>query len=106
MERGKSLVFFFKFCFTLLQLPMLTRSNYSAAVLDKRDVGYILDEIWHGYSVVSRSTDKVTLTRWDRKKPLGLDNAVCMTKAEAVKHEEEELGVPSEQRYSKGKYNG
>ncbi|RUP52172.1 ubiquitin-protein ligase molybdopterin-converting factor [Jimgerdemannia flammicorona] len=73
--------------------------------LDKRDVGYIMDEMWHGHSAISGATEKLTLTRWDRALPLSHSNAVCMTKAEAQAHEEGEgTDLPSTQRYPNGEF--
>ncbi|KAG0004542.1 hypothetical protein BGZ80_004280 [Entomortierella chlamydospora] len=55
--------------------------------LDRRDVGYVIEEIFRGKSVVSQSMDKIGLCRWKRNKPLSLQNVVVMTKSEINKHE-------------------
>ncbi|KAH9827657.1 putative ThiF domain protein [Teratosphaeria destructans] len=69
------------------------------------DVGYLIEEVWKGRSVVSGLASRLALTRWrrpegewiDRKTPgqkadlLHLDELVCMTKDEMLKHEKEVL---------------
>ncbi|CAG8539029.1 3963_t:CDS:2 [Ambispora gerdemannii] len=55
--------------------------------LDKRDVGYAVDEIWRGRSVISGASEKLTLLRWDKTQPLSLQNCVVLTKEEAAKHD-------------------
>ncbi|ORZ27946.1 ubiquitin--protein ligase molybdopterin-converting factor [Lobosporangium transversale] len=55
--------------------------------LDRRDIGYVLEEIFRGKSVLSQSTHKVGLCRWKRTEPLSLQNVVVMTKGEMVKHD-------------------
>ncbi|KAF9431982.1 hypothetical protein BGZ76_011451 [Entomortierella beljakovae] len=61
--------------------------NADAIAMDRRDVGYILEEVFRGKSVVSQSTDKIGLIRWKRNEPLSLQNVVVMTKSEINKHE-------------------
>ncbi|KAF9209266.1 hypothetical protein BGZ49_005543 [Haplosporangium sp. Z 27] len=55
--------------------------------LDRRDVGYVIEEIFRGKSVISQSMDKIGLCRWKRNKPLSLQNVVVLTKSEINKHE-------------------
>ncbi|GJJ71963.1 tRNA threonylcarbamoyladenosine dehydratase [Entomortierella parvispora] len=54
--------------------------------LDRRDVGYVIEEIFRGKSVVSKSMDKIGLCRWKRAEPLSLQNVVVLTKSEMDKH--------------------
>ena len=65
------------------------------------DVGYVIEEIFHGRSVISGLGSRLVLTRWRKptsglidEKTLGqklsklkLTDLVCMTKEESVKHE-------------------
>ncbi|KAK0944778.1 hypothetical protein LTR29_003791 [Friedmanniomyces endolithicus] len=69
------------------------------------DVGYLIEEVWRGRSAVSGLASRLALTRW-RKPPgewldtrtpgqtadvLRLDELVCMTKDEMLRHEKEVL---------------
>ncbi|KAI9316942.1 hypothetical protein DFJ73DRAFT_635816 [Zopfochytrium polystomum] len=56
--------------------------------LSVSDVGFILEEIWHGKSAVSGSLDKdkITLTRWNAQRPFEMGNIVCLTRKEAAAH--------------------
>ncbi|KAI1300994.1 hypothetical protein EDD11_005893 [Mortierella claussenii] len=54
--------------------------------LDRRDVGYVIEEIFRGKSAVSQSMDKIGLCRWKRGEPLSLQNVVVLTKSEMTKH--------------------
>jgi len=69
------------------------------------DVGYFIEEVWRGRSAVSGLASRLALTRW--RKPAGkwldtrtpgqtadvlrLDELVCMTKDEMLRHEKEVL---------------
>ena len=69
------------------------------------DVGYLVEEVYHGRSAISGLTSRLALARW--RKPEGewvdlktkgqkadrlqLDQLVCMTKDEVAKHEQEVL---------------
>jgi hypothetical protein len=69
------------------------------------DVGYLVEEVYHGRSVVSGLGTRLCLIRWnkpkhdfiDRRTPgqknslLQMKELVCMTKEEAVKHERDIL---------------
>lgn len=70
------------------------------------DVGYVVEEVWRGRSCVSGLTSRLALTRWrkpegdgwiDERTPgqradrLRLDELVCMTKDEMLRHEREVL---------------
>lgn len=82
------------------------------------DVGYVVEEVWRGRSVVSGLSSRLALTRWrkpegdwvDMKTPgqkadkLQLDELVCMTKDEMLKHEKEVLkeGKAPEDLYDRG----
>jgi tRNA A37 threonylcarbamoyladenosine dehydratase len=65
------------------------------------DVGYLLDEVFHGKSVVSGLGNRLVLTRWrkpskivdgsiptEKRSLLKLGDLVCMTRAESLRHEE------------------
>ncbi|KAG0301549.1 hypothetical protein BGZ97_002741 [Linnemannia gamsii] len=54
--------------------------------LDRRDVGYVIEEIFRGKSALSGSMEKIGLCRWRRNKPLSLQNVVVLTKSELEKH--------------------
>ncbi|KAG0292468.1 hypothetical protein BGZ96_004098 [Linnemannia gamsii] len=54
--------------------------------LDRRDVGYVIEEIFRGKSALSGSMEKIGLCRWKRDKPLSLQNVVVLTKSELEKH--------------------
>jgi hypothetical protein len=62
-------------------------TKFRACPLDVRDVAYIFEEMWHGKSVISGPDDKLSLTRWDKTKPLSYFNTVCMTRTEANTHD-------------------
>ncbi|KAK5118329.1 hypothetical protein LTR62_002842 [Meristemomyces frigidus] len=69
------------------------------------DVGYLIEEVWKGRSAVSGLASRLALTRW--RQPVGqwidhatpgqkadrlrLDEVVCMTKDEMLRHEKEVL---------------
>jgi len=69
------------------------------------DVGYLVEEVWRGKSAISGLTSRLALTRWrkperdfiDTRTPgqkadrLQLDELVCVTKDEMLKHEKEVL---------------
>lgn len=76
--------------------------------ISKDDVGYLVDEIFRGKSVVSGLPSRVSLVPWERPERgfgpdpewmkqgqtfvlLELKDLVCMTKDEAVRHEKEVL---------------
>ncbi|EMC98633.1 hypothetical protein BAUCODRAFT_136900 [Baudoinia panamericana UAMH 10762] len=81
------------------------------------DVGYVVEEVWKGRSAVSGLASRLALARWrkpegdwvDKQTPgqkadvLQLDDLVCMTKDEMLRHEREVLkeGKPPEQLYDK-----
>jgi tRNA threonylcarbamoyladenosine dehydratase len=66
------------------------------------DVGYVIEEVYHGRSVISGLASRLALTRWRKPKDnyidtrtpgqkadvLHLDQLVCMTKDEMLKHEQ------------------
>ncbi|CAO3574510.1 unnamed protein product [Mortierella alpina] len=54
--------------------------------LDRRDVGYVLEEMFRGRSAVSQSMDKLALCRWRREEPLSCLNIVVMTQREMERH--------------------
>ncbi|KAF2763389.1 hypothetical protein EJ05DRAFT_472298 [Pseudovirgaria hyperparasitica] len=69
------------------------------------DVGYLVEEVYNGRSVVSGLSTRLALSRWNappkgfvdtsiagqKVSPLKLRDLVCMTKEEVVKHEKEVL---------------
>ncbi|KAK3718531.1 hypothetical protein LTR37_005035 [Vermiconidia calcicola] len=81
------------------------------------DVGYLIEEVYHGRSVISGLASRLALTRW--RKPVGnwintrtpgqkadtleLVDLVCMTKDEMLKHEQMVLkeGKAPEEMYDK-----
>ena len=79
------------------------------------DVGYLIEEVYHGKSVVSGLATRLALTRWSKpegswvntKTPgqkadvLELSDLVCMTRDEVNRHEKEVLkdGRPTEEVY-------
>ena len=82
------------------------------------DVGYLIEEVWKGRSAVSGLASRLALTRWrkpvtgdwiDTRTPgqkadrLALDELVCMTKDEMLRHEREVLkeGKAPEDVYDK-----
>ncbi|KAI8595662.1 hypothetical protein EDD21DRAFT_358844 [Dissophora ornata] len=67
--------------------------------LDRRDVGYVLEEIFRGKSVLSQSSDKIGLIRWKRGESLNLQNVVVLTKSEMNKHEKLPLDADLVQVY-------
>jgi len=73
--------------------------NVKTIVLDRRDVGYVLEEIFRSKSVISQSTDKIGLCRWKRAEPLSLQNVVVMTKSEMNKHDKLPLDADLAQVY-------
>ena len=70
--------------------------------ITKEDVGYLVDEIFRGKSVVSGLPTRLTLIRWkasesyevdkrwkgQKSSTVRLSDLVCMTKEEAVRHEQ------------------
>ncbi|KAI4110813.1 MAG: hypothetical protein LQ339_001089 [Xanthoria mediterranea] len=84
--------------------------------VSKDDVGYLIEEVFRGKSVVSGLPTRLVLTRWRAPKDgtriderwdgqkyskLQLEDLVCMTKEEAAMHEKEVLkgGKPPEVMY-------
>lgn len=86
--------------------------------LSKDDVGYLVEEVYRGKSVVSGLTNRLVLVRWRRPEhgficgskyedegqkaiKLSMNDLVLMTKEEAQKHEREVLkaGVAPEEYY-------
>lgn len=86
--------------------------------LSKEDVGYLVEEVFRGKSVISGLTNRLLLVRWRRPDfgfkchltyedegqkavKLGMTDLVLMTKEEAQKHEKEVLkaGIKPEEFY-------
>lgn len=80
--------------------------------MSEADLGYLVEEVWGGRSVVSELTSRLLFTRWkaegtwgEERKPeddrLTMDKIVLMTKEETRIHEEEVLkkGRPVEEVY-------
>lgn len=74
--------------------------------ITKDDIGYLVEEVYRGRSVISKIPTRLTLVRWETPKGgfkvevgaggqktvrLSLDELVCMTKEEAAAHEREIL---------------
>lgn len=72
---------------TPIYIGKCTHVFFRVCALDPKDVTHIYEEMWHGKSVVSGPSDKLTLTRWDRSKPASLLNTVCLTRLEANTHD-------------------
>ncbi|KAK9475825.1 hypothetical protein V1514DRAFT_338877 [Lipomyces japonicus] len=56
--------------------------------LDQSDVGYLIEEVFRGRSVVSRESgnNRIMLTKWLKEGDWSLQNIVLMTKEESKKH--------------------
>ncbi len=74
--------------------------------ITKDDVGYLIEEVYRGKSVISGLPTKLALIRWNAPREgfriyadgegqksvrLNMNELVCMTRAEAVRHEKEVL---------------
>lgn len=79
--------------------------HYSPYPFTIHDVVYIFEEIWDGKSVISGPQDRLTLARWDRSKPLSLENAVCMNRDEARAHDRLPADVDLRKHYGDGTYH-
>lgn len=78
--------------------------------LNENDIGYVVEEVFKGKSIVSGLSTRLALTRWEplpakedgfwgeRDHTLTIESVVLMTKEEAQKHEKEVLkgGKPAE----------
>ncbi|KAH3678212.1 hypothetical protein WICMUC_001641 [Wickerhamomyces mucosus] len=53
-----------------------------------KEVPYIVEEVFRGKSPISGFSTKLTLSKWDPKKPVSLTNVVIMTKEEQKIHED------------------
>ncbi|KAI8645938.1 hypothetical protein BD408DRAFT_410872 [Parasitella parasitica] len=78
--------------------------NEKVCALDVQDVAYIFEEMWHGKSALSGPNDKLALTRWDKSKPLGYLNVVCLTRQEADAHDSLQAHVDLQEHYGKEVY--
>ncbi|EMG50033.1 putative mitochondrial outer membrane protein [Candida maltosa Xu316] len=67
------------------------------------EVNYLLEDVFRGKSPISNYSTRLTLSRWDPKKELSLQNVVIMTKDEQRNHENRVLngGEALEDVYSK-----
>ncbi|RKP22357.1 hypothetical protein SYNPS1DRAFT_20178 [Syncephalis pseudoplumigaleata] len=71
-----------------MQRELIVREEKVAGIpFDRDDIAYIVEEVWHGKSVLSGTSDKLCLTRWDRRRPISFQNCVCLTKSEATRHD-------------------
>ncbi|CUS20590.1 LAQU0S01e10088g1_1 [Lachancea quebecensis] len=52
-----------------------------------KEIGYICEEVFRGKSPVSGFSTRLTLSKWDPKKPVSLQNVVLLTKEEQKEHE-------------------
>lgn len=68
-----------------------------------KEVSYIVEEVFRGKSPVSGYSTRLTLSKWDPKKPVSIQNVVVLTKEEQREHEDQVLngGKPLEEVYSK-----
>ena len=89
----------------------LVRANGEDAVglrlpLTKEDIGFLVDEVFRGKSLISGLTTRLTLVRWrapegkfkpnatvagQRQVDVSMNDLVCMTKEEAIVHEQKVL---------------
>ncbi|KAF9926866.1 hypothetical protein FBU30_003626 [Linnemannia zychae] len=70
--------------------------------LNRRDVGYIVEEIFRGgKSGLSQSMDRIAVCRWKREEPLSLTNAVVLTQKEMERHLALPAGADLEETYGK-----
>lgn len=51
------------------------------------DMQYILEEVWRGKSPISGLSSRLSISRWDMKRELGMDNVILLTKDETKEHE-------------------
>lgn len=56
-----------------------------------KDVSYIVEEVFRGKSPVSGYSTRLTMSKWDPKKPVSLQNVVVLTKEEQKEHEDNVL---------------
>ncbi|KAI8349770.1 hypothetical protein B0O80DRAFT_389719 [Mortierella sp. GBAus27b] len=61
-------------------------SSGAAFPLNRRDIGYVVEEMFKGKSVVSGKLDQIVVCRWRREKHLCLLNAVLLTEEEMKTH--------------------
>lgn len=68
-----------------------------------KEVSYIVEEVFRGKSPVSGFSTRLTLSKWDPKKPVTIQNVVILTKEEQKEHEDNVLngGKSLEDVYSK-----
>ncbi|KAI9007693.1 ubiquitin-protein ligase molybdopterin-converting factor [Hyaloraphidium curvatum] len=63
------------------------RANPVCPYINVEEAGYLVDEVYRGFSVLSRSHDRLNLARWDVRQESRIENLVLMTKSEADKHD-------------------
>ncbi|QLQ78207.1 hypothetical protein HG537_0A04540 [Torulaspora globosa] len=56
-----------------------------------KEVSYIVEEVFRGKSPVSGFSTRLTLSKWDPKRPVSLQNVVVLTKEEQKIHEDRVL---------------
>ncbi|SCU97669.1 LAMI_0F10902g1_1 [Lachancea mirantina] len=56
-----------------------------------REIGYIVEEVFRGKSPISGFSTRLTLSKWDPKLPVSLQNVVLLTKEEQKEHEKRVL---------------
>jgi hypothetical protein len=54
---------------------------------NRDDIAYIVEEVWRGKSGLGTHSERICLTRWDKRKPLSFQNCICLTRAEADRHD-------------------
>ncbi|KAF9539790.1 hypothetical protein EC957_004957 [Mortierella hygrophila] len=70
--------------------------------LDRRDVGYVIEEIFRGgKSGLSQCMDRIAVCRWKREEPLSLTNVVVLTQREMERHMALPVGADLEKVYGK-----
>lgn len=69
--------------------------------LDRRDVGYLIEEMFKSRSPISKSMDRIVVCRWKNSEPLSLLNAVVLTQPEMERHVALPVGTDLETVYGK-----
>ncbi|KAF9985726.1 hypothetical protein BGZ65_010039 [Modicella reniformis] len=76
-------------------------SSQGTLLLSRRDIGYVVEEMFKSKSAVSGSMDQIVVCRWRRDKPLSLLNTVVLTEKEREKHLALPIGADLEEVYGK-----
>lgn len=83
-----------------LESRLRNNAKHIRVPLNENDIGYIVEEVFRGKSVVSGHSTRLALMRWEKipgeakgeeDYPLRIEDLVLMTKEEAARHEKEVL---------------